>query len=274
MNNPLSFSSVKLDLFTKDGTRLKSASGFMVEAGDRYYLITNWHVLSGRDITSHGPDGPGVEPFILKTSLHIFGGDGENSFPLSWGQWKRITAQLYDENDAPAWIERRAEKGGQSLVDVVALPIQVNQDLKFNQALRQFGQKMGGTNMYTGYWARISAIPISSADTDVDYGPPDTVYIVGYPHDWAPAGRDKSSPAFWRTSSIAAEIDEADLTRADTFFIDPPAPVGMTGSPVVGMKDGRTKLLGVYSERSMAGYAADAGLVWDASLLKELIGPS
>jgi hypothetical protein len=46
----------------------------------------------------------------------------------------------------------------------------------------------------------------------------------------------------------------------------------MTGSPVVGMKNDRMKLLGVYSDRSTADFGADAGLVYDARLLKELIG--
>jgi hypothetical protein len=49
MNNLLSFSSVKLDRFARDGTRLKPASGFVLEADNRSYLITNLHVLSGMD---------------------------------------------------------------------------------------------------------------------------------------------------------------------------------------------------------------------------------
>ena len=42
MDNLLSYSSVKLDLFSRDGSRLKSASGFVVEAGDKHYIVTNW----------------------------------------------------------------------------------------------------------------------------------------------------------------------------------------------------------------------------------------
>lgn len=54
MNNLLSFSSVKLELFSKDGAHLKPASGFLVDAGGQYYLITNWHVVSGRNISVGG----------------------------------------------------------------------------------------------------------------------------------------------------------------------------------------------------------------------------
>jgi len=46
----------------------------------------------------------------------------------------------------------------------------------------------------------------------------------------------------------------------------------MTGSPVVGMKNERIKLLGVYSDQSTAEFGANAGFVWDAWLVKELIG--
>ena len=267
MKNPLSFSSVKLELFSKEGVRLKPASGFVVEAGDRYYLVTNGHVVSGKGIPESGQPGPVIEPHILKTSLHIYGGDDENSFPLSWGVWKRITVQLYDDNDAPTWIELQTNKQSQSMVDIIALPIQLNRDLKFNQVLNQL-------SFNTSYWAKLSAISISAIDTDVEYAPPDTVYIIGHPLNWAPEGTDKSSAAFWRMSSIATEINKIGVTQSDTFFIDPCALEGMTGSPVVGLKNDRTKLLGVYSDRSTAEFGANAGFVWDASLLKDLFSPS
>ncbi|HLF72703.1 MAG TPA: trypsin-like peptidase domain-containing protein [Anaerolineales bacterium] len=260
MSNPLSFSSLKLDLFSKEGVRLKPASGFVVEAGSRYYLITNRHVVRGE------PEEPASEPYELKTSLHIYEGEGEKSAPLSWGMRKRITVRLYDDNAAPRWIERRADEQHQPAVDLVVLPIQFN--LTFASL---FSGKIPGSNIKAIQWARISAIPISAIDTDVEYGPPDTVYVIGYPLGWAPAGTDKSSAAFWRTSSIASEIYEPGKAQANAFFIDPCAPEGMTGSPVVGMKNDRLKLLGVYSDSSTAGFGANAGLVWDAFLVKELI---
>jgi hypothetical protein len=279
MNNPLSYSSVKLDLFSKDNMGLKPASGFVVEANNQYYLITNRHVLSGRDIRVRELQEPVMKPYILKTSFHIYGGEVEKHFPLprqlSRGRRERITVQLYDDHKAPRWIEHRANEGHQPMVDIGALPIQL--DL----TLRLFSAKLPGININTGswakntsYWTKISAIPISAIDTDVEYGPSDTVHIIGYPLGWAPAGTDRSSSAFWRTSWIASEINEPGRTQANAFFVDPSAPEGMTGSPVVGMKNDRMKLLGVYSERSMAEFGANAGFVWDAWLVKELIGAS
>lgn len=220
MNNPLSFSSVKLELFSKDGVRLTPASGFVVETGDQYYLITNWHVVSRKDVSESGQQELFLEPYMLKTSFHICGGEGEHSFPLSWGVWKRMSVRLYDDHGAPTWIERRENKQPRSTVDVIALPIQLDRDLKFNQALNQFSEKIAGSNVNSSYWAKLSAIPLSAIDTDVEYAPPDTVYIVGYPLNWALEGTDKSSAAFWQVSSIAAEINKIGMRQgSQTHFL-------------------------------------------------------
>jgi hypothetical protein len=273
MNNPLSFSSLKLDLFSKDGLRLKSASGFVVEVRQQYYLITNRHIISSGDSTGEKQE-PIAEPYLLKTFLHIHGGQGEKTIPLPMGMRKRVTIPLYDKDDTPIWIEHQA-KEGHLRVDIVALPIQLN------LTLRLFSGKLPGINIApapwaenTDYWTKITAIPISAIDMDVEYGPPDTVHVIGYPLGWAPEGSERSSSAFWRTSFIASEIYEPGTNRPDAFFIDPCAPEGMTGSPVVGMKNDQIKLLGVYSNRPTAEFGANAGFVWDAWLLKDLLRAS
>ena len=262
MNNPLTYSSIKLNLFSKDGVRLKPASGFVIEAKSQYYLITNQHVVSGRDISTSGQQEPIIKPFTLKTSIHIHGGKGEKIDPFSRGIRKGTTIELYDDKDVPRWIEHRA------VVDLVALPIQLNMDLD------RFMRTIAGIKNESDVWSKVSAIPISAIDTDEDYGPPDTVHIIGYPLGWAPAGPDKSSSAYWRTSWIASEMNEPGMTLANGFFIDPCALEGMTGSPVVGMKNDRMKLLGVYSDLPPGEFSANAGLVWDARLVKKLISTS
>lgn len=272
MNNPLSYSSVKLEFFSKEGVPLQQESGFVVETANQHYLITNRHLVSTRDIPLHGQKEPTTEPHILKTAIHIFGGDREFKFPLSWGVWKKITIALYENDGTPRWIECHTNEQNQPVPDVVALPIQLNHALKFNQTLSQFSGKVAGSNISMRPWAKISAFSISAIDANVEYGPPDAVHVVGYPIGWAPAGKDRSSAAFWRRSSIASEMEELGKLQANTFYIDPTAPEGMSGSPVVGMKNDRLKLLGVYSDHSTAGFGANAGMVWNAFLVKELVG--
>jgi hypothetical protein len=267
MNNPLSYSAIKLNLFSKDGVRLKPASGFVIEAKSQYYLITNQHVVSGRDISASGRQEPVIKPFTLKTSLHIHGGKGERHDPFSKGMRKGTTIDLYDDKDVPRWIEHPMNEPHRPMVDLVALPIQLNMNLD------RFMRTVAGLNIESGVWSKASAIPLSAIDTDMEYGPPDPVHIIGYPLGWAPAGTDKSGSGFWRTSWIAPEMNEPEMTQANGFFIDPCALEGMTGSPVVGLKNERLKLLGVYSDAA-GEFSANAGLVWDVRLLKELISIS
>jgi hypothetical protein len=269
MGNPLSFSSVKLDLFSKDGLRLKSASGFVVETENKHYIITNWHILSGKDFPVRDQQEIAPTPYLLKTSIHNYGGQGEHRAPLSWGAWHKVTIPLYDASGAPTWIERRANDA-----DLVAVPIQLNDPLRLIQALSAFQSKTTEINLNGNYWTRMSVIPISTIDTEVDYCPPDPIHVIGYPHGWAPAGPDKSSSAFWRTSWVASEIHEPGMVQGNIFFIDPCAPEGMSGSPVIGMKNDQLKLLGVYSDRSVPEAGVKVGLVWEAWLIKELIGAS
>jgi trypsin-like peptidase len=269
MTNLLSFSSVKLDLLSRDGGRLKPASGFVIGVDHQDYLITNWHIVSGAQ------QELGMKPYLLKTSVHIHGGAGEKAAPLWMGVWKKINVQLYDDNDSPKWIEHQTHDERQHIVDIVAIPIQVDLTLLL------FSGKIPGIVIEKGswadnpeYWTKISAIPISAIDTDVEYGPPDTVHIIGYPFGWEPDGTDRTSSAFWRTGFIASEIYEPGMRRANTFFVDPSPPEGMTGSPVLGIKNDRTKLLGVYSDLSTAESGTSAGLIYGASLVKELIRAS
>jgi hypothetical protein len=279
MSNPLSFSSIKLERFSKDGICLKPASGFVLEAGNQYYLITNWHVVSGRDILTGELLEPDLEPDTLKISLHFRFREGEKSASFTAGPWKKLVIELYSDNHVPRWIEpARIEL--QSMIDVVALPLSSNLIYwlsrgKAADAFRKFIDPVPVIKSNVSYWAEISAISISAIDIDVEYGPSDTVDVIGYPLDWAPAGTNKPVPSFWRRSSIASEIKGLGITSPeDSFFIDPCPLDGMTGSPIIGMKNDRLKLLGIYSDSSTAEFGANAGLVWNASVVKELISTS
>src|SRR5258706_12720212 len=167
MNNPLSYSSLRLDLFSKHGTCLKPTSGFVIESVNHYYLVTNWHAVSGRDISAPVRQESVIKPYILKTAIHTYGGRGEKSDPPQMGFRRRITVQLYDDNDVPRWIERRSDKQYQPMVDVVALPIQLDLGGTISGPLLE---KILGINtnvnswpdFQTNYWVKTSAIPISA----------------------------------------------------------------------------------------------------------------
>jgi hypothetical protein len=270
MKNPLSFSSVKLELFSKEDVHVNTASGFVIQVNNQYYLITNWHVVAGKHIPIHEPQQQEITPFTLKTTLHTTETQkwkNAEDTPYSWF-WHRVTIQLYD-NDTPRWIVLGGNKQHPLSADVIALPIALDP----TKGLQSFNIRMQGAEKFIEgmYDVKISAIPIAAIDVDVKYGPGDIVHIIGYPLGWAPAGTAKPSAAFWRMSSIASELNEPGMIQTSGFFVDPCAPDGMSGSPVVGMKDNRMKLLGVYSHHSTEKFGVNAGLVSEASSIKELL---
>lgn len=277
MNNPLSFSAIKLNRLSREGESLNSASGFVVEAGNQYYLITNWHVVSGRDINTHELLEPDLEPVTLNTAIHIRQGEGEKKAPLTMGRWKRLTVQLYDDDNMPRWIELPANNEQLLKIDVVAIPLKSNlNSFQLVSAIQNNFIDSISTRSNMNFWSEISAISISAIDTEIEYGPSDLINVVGHPYGWSPNGTDKSTSAFWRRSSIASEIKETGIgiTTEYPFFIDPCPLDGMTGSPVLGLKNDCIRLLGIYSDISTAGFGANAGLVWNASVLKDLISLS
>jgi hypothetical protein len=254
MNNPLSHSSVKIDLFDENDVHLRQASGFVLEDSDRYYLITDRHVVGGADAQNSA-----TVAHFLKTTVHVRLGQDERQ---RGDARRRIIVHLRDDDGVPTWIERQVDEHHPEMVDVIAVLLDLG--LSYESIL---SKELTGRDI----WVKLSAIPISAIDTDTAYAPPDTVHIIGYPHNWAPCGADQYCAAFWRTSTIASEIDEIGRMHLDAFFVDPPAPEGMTGSPIIGMKDDRVKLLGVYSDISTTEFGANAGLVWGASLVKRLL---
>lgn len=266
MNSLLSFSSVKLALVSKEEVALKPASGFVLEAGNQHFLITS------RQVVLEDGSAQDMKPLLLKTSIHFHSGHGQVTTPFSLGARKKVSVPLYDENGAPKWLEYPGEEPT-GLPDMIALPLQLDLRLFGGPIVERDVEKKSWVRDQS-FWTKISAIPISAIETDVDYRPPDAVHVIGYPLGWAPEGTDRSSSAFWRTGFIASEMYESGMTRPHTFFIDPPAPQGMGGSPVIGLKNDRVKLLGIYSDHAATDFAAGAGLVWDAYLLKELIDAS
>lgn len=67
--DPLSLASVRLELFRKDHVNgnlvsFGPASGFIIKPFSRYYLITNWHVLTGKNAETEQPLST-QEPFRI-----------------------------------------------------------------------------------------------------------------------------------------------------------------------------------------------------------------
>lgn len=124
--DPLSVQSLHLELRT-NGQRLGTATGIVLDYNTRHCLITNWHVLAGRN-----PD--------TGESLSDTGGFPDEVVILhnasqALGTWTPISVPLQDAQANALWNEH--PEG--SDVDVVALPLSPeNEPVKiypFNLAL-------------------------------------------------------------------------------------------------------------------------------------------
>jgi Trypsin-like peptidase domain len=227
---------------------MASATGFVVEIESQHYLITNWHVVSGRrpDSGQAIEDHGGTPRKIKIWHNRLIGPDKLT--------WVSVIEPLYGEDGKPLWLEH-PQFGRQ--VDVVALPLTITADISF-------------------LTHKLEEEP-PALKVDV----PDTVYIIGFPFGIVARGK----VAIWVQGSVATDID-IDYGNLPCFLVDSRTRRGQSGSPVLGyrgraqmalMEDGDThisdsiisRLLGVYSGRF--NEESDLGRVWKTSAIIEIL---
>lgn len=242
--DPLSVRSLYLFL-AKGNKVLSTATGFVVEKNKNHYLITNWHVLSGRNPQTNQPIDPnGVTPDRVHVVHHA----------KNLGTWvtKTKAEMLYDKKGKRRWVEH---KNGRA-VDVVALPLKnLTKDVQ------------------------VYPLDLSLADADVVPQVAMPVSIIGFPLGLTSA---RFFP-IWKTGHIASDPD-LDYNSEPLFLIDATTRGGMSGSPVVLRMTGGYKkrngntvygsgmvtlFLGIYSGRLSVD--SEIGKVWRPQLIKEIL---
>lgn len=234
--------------------KLGDATGFVVIApSGRPYLITNWHVVSGRDPRTDKPTDKTTAAIPNKLVIHHnkMGQRGDKIV---------ITEYLYagsdEQLDKPFWIEHPAL--GKE-VDVVALELTHLDDVEL--------------------------LPYDITNTRAEYetpaiGPADSVSVIGYP--FGITGGE--SFAVWVSGSVASE-PAADYDKKPMFLIDCRARPGQSGSPVIAYTpaggsfrnngalaisgDEITHFLGIYSGR--VNEKSDLGMVWKACVIEDIL---
>lgn len=190
----LSLSTVPINPFFND-RQLAGATGFIWKRSERFYLITNWQVVSALD---------------LFTKEHLSEGGGRPNklrchFLIRVGQYERetIDVPIRDEDDQPLWLVYPAQEI--RAIDVVALPLD-----------------------YEGLKTRVTLLPVNElAPGKIAIMIGMDVFILGYPFGSKP-------PAFpvWKRGGIASEPD---LVRLSTgyYLVATASRPGMSGSPVI-----------------------------------------
>lgn len=232
-----------------DDKELATATGFIVKKDDILYLITNRHVLTGRNNqTNQCLDEINA---AIPNKLDIW-------FPhktLEEYKWSKISYNLYDENDNPLWIEHPTYK---NKVDVVALK------------LGTFEQDLFCYSISSSYEPIVT----------------DNVFIIGYPYGYNIRPKE-GRYGIWSTGTIASDPDldvEINGEQLPAFLIDAKTRKGQSGSPVIyynstgidrynggiAMWGGPvTHELGIYSGR--INKDSDLGYVWKWQLINEII---
>jgi hypothetical protein len=233
-----------------------SATGFIYQYMGKHYLVSNWHVFSGRHTVSLQP-------------LHRYSALPDKiriHFPIETniGIYDTIDYPLKNElNDIFFWLVH-PEK---SKVDVAVLPISWSSKYAI-YPINQINESKKIINFPSGLYVG------------------QEVFILGYPRGI----KSGSGLPIWKKATIAVEpyltIDDSKLK----ILVDAATREGMSGSPVIvaGAPDcsvlpnGKKQpihirafklFLGIYSGR-IAGddeLAAQLGIVWKEQAIREII---
>lgn len=241
--DPLSCISLYLECFFR-GTAIGGGTGFIVAYNGANYLVTNWHVVTGRDLNTGEPmSTSGVAD---PDTIGIWHHDAKK-----FGSWHRKDEPLIDPASGnKLWKEHPLGRQ----IDVIDLALKTNDDIK------------------------VYNLDTSLAQTDLVLVPSEPVSIVGFPFGIAAAGKFP----IWKTGHIASDID-LDYDGKPVFLVDATTKPGMSGSPVfarrLGMHRSSTgwnigggdviKFLGVYSGRIRE--QSDVGMVWKPNVLDEIL---
>jgi hypothetical protein len=225
---------------------LASATAFTIEFNKTSYIVTNWHVVTGRNSdTNECLDKKyAAVPNKLRVRFHSKAG---------LGHWTTADVDLFDEAQKALWQEHPLGKK----VDVVVIPLPAKVTVKV--ALFPLDLALAATDMLA-----TPALPVS---------------VIGYPLGLS-AGE---SWPIWKTGHIASDPDLDFEAGRPAFLIDATTRSGMSGSPVVlrldsySKSDGTqvlaggvtTKFMGIYSGRIHE--MSEVGRVWRPFVLSEIL---
>jgi len=237
------FSSKSLYLETYlNSQQLGIATGFVVKSNEHHYLITNWHVVTGRNPDDNQPlfRNGAADPNTMKIWFH--------AQPL--GNWQPLTLNLIDTNGDKQWLEHPLGNA----VDVVGILLTA----------------LEGIIIYD--------IDLSLANFDLMLYPSESVSIIGFPEGLTSGGR----LPIWKTGHIASDIDidwngkPAFLIDATTKGGMSGSPVIAKRISIYQTSTGNrignaVRFLGVYSGREISASGIEIGFVWKPRVIAEII---
>lgn len=225
---------------------MRSATAFVWKEGSQHYLITNWHVITGRNAAT-GKLETEARPDTLRALFNIRTGDfGKQQYDI----------KIRDDDGRPRWLVYPGRERG---IDVVALPLPMSAD---DPVMTMFP-----INSVTSPPLRICI--------GMD------VFILGYPF-----GAEPPAFPVWKRGSIASEPDLVRLTTGYYLVDTASRPGMSGAPVILrswtnDFVEGRiraisdkpaTNFIGVYSGRLGAPSSdAQIGMVWHGSYVRDII---
>lgn len=232
-----------------DDKKLGHATGFLYSRGGGLFLVTNWHVFSGRNAETGQPvdERRLAIPNALQVQFH--------ALPIG-SRWLS-PKMLLNQDENVNWLQhKKGQEYDIACVRIQSLPsIVFFHDPTTNNCAEPLAHDIGSNCFVVGY-------PLSHSYTE------DTVV--------------------WKSASIATEF-ALDFASKPCFLVDATTSSGMSGSPVflrqygsvryasgdVGFWSGGpvTEFVGIYSGRytSSNGGPLNLGYVWKKSLIDQMI---
>jgi hypothetical protein len=259
-----SVQALQLRLISPGGSTLGPATAFLARSGNEYWLITNWHVLSGRNAeTGDVMSATGATPVKTLVRFHS---------PAGLGSFTEVELPLVDDDERPLWLEH-PQFGRQ--VDVAALRVPQGTD-----GISQITSSDGFASTVRpliNFYAADLANP-DPAGIFVSIG--ERLSVVGFP-----IGEDVQGFPIWTQGFVASEPDLR-YRSLPCFLIDSRTRQGQSGSPVffysasgqypsavgvttLGLSQINSRLMGVYSGRINA--ESDIGRVWTTQAVIEVV---
>ena len=239
--------------FKQTDVVLSSGTGFIYKHEDNFYLITNWHNVSGKNpLTGKCLSDTLAVPDMISTMFR------EINQPANC---KRESISIFSDSQMmePVWYEHPEYK---YKVDVVAIPIP--EEISKNY--------------------KLFAINEISFDETYKEEVADEAFVIGYPF----SDTTYLQMPIWKKASIASEPD-INIDGLPKILIDTATRAGLSGSPAImqrigihGMKGGEMlpstiigrirNFLGVYSGRIGSDeLQAQLGIIWKARVINEIL---
>lgn len=249
LSEQLSLAALHLTPLARIGSPLaEAATGFVVLHRGELHLVTNWHVLAGRNSETSEPLHPSLAIPVELRIRHVA--------ERGAARWTNVVEPLYDADGAPRWREHRTHG---SNVDIAVLP------------LSQLENVQG---------MPFDFVPLSGVPA-LDVG--SSLKVIGYPQ----ANLGSGGKAIWTNVTIASSLYSDYFEGRPSLLVNGTTRAGQSGAPVVSycgpdgtwittggswIANGVPKffMMGIYSGQ-IDGRSSEIGIVWRTELIRELL---